>query len=248
MFCPRCGRPVSDSANFCGGCGLPRAEIIKQLNRHREAMKTPEIPPVEDLSSRADQIATNLQDEITAPEHYTTEGQENTNDFTLREEKTDFSAVLEDARPEGSADAEEEAPVYTAPEKPEETVSKAREEPKAAKENVYKAAEEAKQAEPKQTVYKAPEYRDYVPGGESAPDEGEEFYFSEEDAPLTTADFLLMMVIASIPVVGLFYIVDQAISGKNRTKRSYARAFLIFSVYAFVLVIAFMVGIIARLY
>ena len=29
MYCPRCGRPVSDNANFCGGCGLPRAEILK---------------------------------------------------------------------------------------------------------------------------------------------------------------------------------------------------------------------------
>ena len=29
MYCPRCGLPVSDNANFCGGCGLPRAEILK---------------------------------------------------------------------------------------------------------------------------------------------------------------------------------------------------------------------------
>lgn len=29
MICPRCGRQVSDTANFCGGCGLSKEEILK---------------------------------------------------------------------------------------------------------------------------------------------------------------------------------------------------------------------------
>ena len=29
MFCPRCGRAINENANFCGGCGLSRAEIEK---------------------------------------------------------------------------------------------------------------------------------------------------------------------------------------------------------------------------
>ena len=31
MFCPRCGRAVNDTSNFCGGCGLSRAEIEKYV-------------------------------------------------------------------------------------------------------------------------------------------------------------------------------------------------------------------------
>lgn len=29
MFCPRCGRQVNETANFCGGCGLSKIEIEK---------------------------------------------------------------------------------------------------------------------------------------------------------------------------------------------------------------------------
>ena len=31
MFCPRCGRAVNAEANFCGGCGLSKAEIERYL-------------------------------------------------------------------------------------------------------------------------------------------------------------------------------------------------------------------------
>lgn len=43
MFCPRCGRPVSDAANFCGGCGLPKTEILRliQEKEKKEALNTP---------------------------------------------------------------------------------------------------------------------------------------------------------------------------------------------------------------
>ena len=43
MFCPRCGRPVSRAANFCGGCGLPKAEI--------ERMSQPEQVDIAELDA-----------------------------------------------------------------------------------------------------------------------------------------------------------------------------------------------------
>ena len=45
MFCPRCGRPVSDIANFCGGCGLPKAEIEKAYREKAEQMPAPVAAP-----------------------------------------------------------------------------------------------------------------------------------------------------------------------------------------------------------
>lgn len=33
MFCPKCGRPVNENANFCGGCGLSKREIEEQLSK-----------------------------------------------------------------------------------------------------------------------------------------------------------------------------------------------------------------------
>ena len=45
MFCPRCGRPVSEGANFCGGCGLPRREIERYARQQRQEMQTPAVAP-----------------------------------------------------------------------------------------------------------------------------------------------------------------------------------------------------------
>lgn len=44
MFCPRCGRPVSEAANFCGGCGLPKAEIARLNAEKEKEMQTPQVP------------------------------------------------------------------------------------------------------------------------------------------------------------------------------------------------------------
>ena len=45
MFCPRCGRPVSEGANFCGGCGLPRREIERYARQKARQMSTPRVTP-----------------------------------------------------------------------------------------------------------------------------------------------------------------------------------------------------------
>ena len=46
MFCPRCGRAINENANFCGGCGLSRAEIEKfvQASKVTNEAAQPEEP------------------------------------------------------------------------------------------------------------------------------------------------------------------------------------------------------------
>ena len=43
MFCPRCGRAVNETSNFCGGCGLSRAEIEKYMVKTEAAQPQPEV-------------------------------------------------------------------------------------------------------------------------------------------------------------------------------------------------------------
>ena len=50
---------------------------------------------------------------------------------------------------------------------------------------------------------------------------------TKEDKPLSTLDFLLMMIISGIPFIGLIYLVYLAVQDNNITKRSYGRACLI---------------------
>ena len=43
MFCPRCGRAVNEKANFCGGCGLSRAEIENYIRMTQPAEPAEEV-------------------------------------------------------------------------------------------------------------------------------------------------------------------------------------------------------------
>ena len=92
MICPRCKRPVSDSANFCGGCGLPRAEI-ERFYRQQELLNIQE-PKADEADALADDIRSsldgdnyNINDEVRTDE---TAGQEQTGDrrtaFEVKEE------------------------------------------------------------------------------------------------------------------------------------------------------------------
>ena len=59
---------------------------------------------------------------------------------------------------------------------------------------------------------------------------------------LSTVDFIWMMLISSIPLVGLIYIIYLAIQNNNTNKRSYARATLIISLFAAIVGIVFTLG------
>lgn len=59
---------------------------------------------------------------------------------------------------------------------------------------------------------------------------------------LSTVDFIWMMVISAIPVIGLIYIIYLAIQDNNTNKRSYARATLIIAAFSALVGIVFALG------
>ena len=63
------------------------------------------------------------------------------------------------------------------------------------------------------------------------------------EAPLTTVDFIWMLVLSALPVIGLIYIIYLAVQNNNTNKRSFARATLIVSLFAFVVAFVFMIGV-----
>ena len=52
-----------------------------------------------------------------------------------------------------------------------------------------------------------------------------------------------MLVLSSLPVIGLIYIIYLAVQNNNINKRSFARATLIVSLFAFVVAFVFMIGV-----
>ena len=116
MICPRCKRPVSDSANFCGGCGLPRAEI-ERFYRQQELLNIQE-PKADEADALADDIRSSLDgDNYTINDEVRTDepaGQEQTGD-----RRTAFEVKEEPETKEvGSYD-----PVYAQEQKPTERMS-----------------------------------------------------------------------------------------------------------------------------
>ena len=72
-----------------------------------------------------------------------------------------------------------------------------------------------------------------------------EIIMTEEDfreEAVSTVDFIWMMVISAIPVIGFIYLIYLALQNDNTNKRSYARATLILSIFAVVISIVFSVG------
>lgn len=71
----------------------------------------------------------------------------------------------------------------------------------------------------------------------------EENIVDTDIAPLSTSDYLWMMILGLLPVVGVFYLVYTAIGNKNQNKRSYARAVLLFTIFLLILPIVYFFGI-----
>ena len=59
---------------------------------------------------------------------------------------------------------------------------------------------------------------------------------------MTRQKVIWMLLISSIPVVGLIYLIYLAIQDNNTNKRSYARATLIISLFAVVVSFVFIIG------
>lgn len=66
-----------------------------------------------------------------------------------------------------------------------------------------------------------------------------------KDQNLSTVDFIWMIIISGLPVIGLVYLIYMSLQNDNINKRSYARAMLIISVFSVIIALVFFVGIIA---
>ena len=205
MFCPRCGHRVSDTANFCGGCGLPRAEIIK-LTQPAAPAPQPETAKadIDELNSTISQLENNLTGFDTL-ENYTTDSTISTNkvenDFASSELRLELENNIESA------------PVHPA------------------YESVYSAQKDYSYTQPGKT-------EDYS-----------EIVMTEEDfreEAVSTVDFIWMMLISGIPVIGFIYLIYIAfVQKENTTKSAWAKATLIIYAFAFVLSLVFSLGVIA---
>ena len=189
MFCPRCGRAINENANFCGGCGLSRAEIEKYINATQEQ-------PAEPVVS-----------EPVVCEPVVTE--------TPAEETPVAETTVEETVAEPTAAETETTYSYTAPEGAE----------------YHYTAQTNPANNPTQPVAE--------PVQTTAECKAEKPAKSEN---LSTVDFIWMMLISSIPLVGLIYIIYLAIQNNNTNKRSYARATLIISLFAAIVGIVFTLG------
>ena len=208
MFCPRCGRAVNDTSNFCGGCGLSRAEIEKYVVK-----TTPQPEP-------APQPETVVWESRPAEEAVKTE--------VVAEPVAEV--VAETAEAEFIAEAvkeTEEAKVqqysYTATNsEPQQTYTQ----------TSYTYTEPAKEEAPKaEPAYTAPKTEPVY----TAPK-------AEKNENLSTVDFIWVLLISAIPVVGFIYLIYLACQNHNTNKRSYARASLIISAFVVVISIVFGIG------
>lgn len=214
MFCPRCGRTVSETANFCGGCGLPRAEILKY---HQSQMATPVIPPVQveqppvqEIESTITQLENRLNEDNTVPVNdYTTEAADDTNtiadtvtpsDFIRQEIKAEQKATEDSDRVKyGQSRYSYHAPVYPEAEKTEQPYT------------------------PDYSAYREEEEKDYT---------------------MSTVDYIWMMIISAVPVVGFIYLLYNAFAAENPNKRSYARAVLIVGIFSCLIAAVFAMGLV----
>lgn len=220
MFCPRCGRAVNENANFCGGCGLSRAEIEKfaaaakvtaeaaQHNAENSQVKS-EVPFGTVVNETAETAQAPAKEksaieeikEIISENAGTTENQQAQ---PVQEEKTEPAANS-----------------YTAPK---------------GAEYHYSAADGSYQNVTQSTT-------NYSGNGNNAQyTAANNVQPAVKNENLSTVDFIWMLLISSIPVVGLIYIIYLAIQDNNTNKRSYARATLIISAFAIVVVFVFLIG------
>lgn len=204
MFCPRCGHRVSDTANFCGGCGLPRAEIMRMTQPATPAPQ-PEKSEIDinEIHSTISQLENDLAGHGTL-EDYTTDSTANTN--KVENEIVEEIRLVMESKTEEPQSFSGYAPVY--PQQSESTCSQS------------------------ETSVKD----DFA--GVDLDDNSKE--------PLSTVDFIWMMIISAIPVVGFIYLIYTAFIQKaNVNKSAWAKATLILMVFGLLLSMVFSVGVLA---
>ena len=229
MFCPRCGRAVSETSNFCGGCGLSRAEIEKYIVK-TEVPKPEAVQPQPEAKTEPRTVSWESQpaQEMPKAEPASTVQESTQPSFAEQE------IIAEEAKKTEEAKAEQpEAEPEVQPYNEYTTVNHA------AGENEH-SAQQSKTADSTQYSYKTAESTqpNYTQPDYSYTEPVKEV----KNENLSTVDFIWMMVISGIPVVGLIYLIVLAFSNDNMNKRSYARASLIISIFASVISIVFVIG------
>lgn len=232
MFCPRCGRRVNENANFCGGCGLPIAEMEK-YSRQQEQMQTPYIQPAQQIPSvdidDLNNTISRLEDDLSGVhpvDDYTTDVPDNTN--VMPKENN----VTADGEDENKGDVNTRQVQNSVSDNAGSTIPTY---------SYYGQSDYSRQA-PKAPNYRQMEKDNYqVPQGNAKP-------LEKDIRPLSTVDFIWMMLISNIPIVGMMYIIYLAASNRtNVNKRSWATALIIIKVFVRLLVFAFIFGLVLTL-
>lgn len=198
MFCPRCGRAVNETSNFCGGCGLSRTEIEKYIVKTEAA-----------------------KDSSAQPCGQTVSWENKPCEETVKAEET--------VKTQAAADAQNTA--YTA--EADNTCT------------TFAEKEAAQEAEQEKTYAQSQQYS-YGSSTASQQNTSAYSYAEPVNTPknenLSTVDFIWMMLISAIPVIGLVYLIYLALQNDNTNKRSYARASLIISIFTFIITFVFILG------
>lgn len=212
MFCPRCGRSVNENANFCGGCGLSRIEIEKYAAA-KAAAEAPQSAEMPKAQPTEVPFGTVVNEPVSSA--------------AQSAETADASSTQSTAEP--TAETVKAEPVQEAPKTESYTA------PKGA-EYHYSAADGSYQNVTQSTTNHSNNgySTQYTAANNAQP--------AAKNENLSTVDFIWMLLISSIPVVGLIYLIYLAIQDNNTNKRSYARATLIISVFAIIVSFVFLIG------
>ena len=237
MFCPRCGRPVNAEANFCGGCGLSRIEIEKYLSKTAPQQPVQEAP----------------QQEVPQQTVQDVPQQETVLNSTVFSEDAEEKIPQPQQEPQQSSATETNHVFWQSePAKTEEPAEKATENTadnattSAYTDNNCTYAYSYKKAESTDCAAHSSNTQSSTAQNTANTADAVFTAAAEEvkkEAPLTTVDFIWMLVLSSLPVIGLIYLIYLAVQNNNINKRSFARATLIVAVFAFVITFVFAIGV-----
>ena len=239
MYCPRCGRAVNETSNFCGGCGLSRAEIEKYIVKTAPQPQQPETvawenrPAEEPVKPKIEFVEIPVAEPVIEPviqpvaepvaEPVIQPVAEPVIEPVVAPADAEIIAEAVKQTEETKAEAAQETAQYSYVPQPEPQPQQESAEPK------YSYTEPAAE-----TVAQAPKAE---PVNAEAVNPK-----PAKNKDLSTVDFIWMMVISAIPVIGFIYLIYLALQNDNTNKRSYARASLILSIFAVVISIVFGVG------
>ena len=242
MFCPRCGRPVNAEANFCGGCGLSRIEIEKYLSKTAPQQPVQEAPQqevpqqtVQDVPQQETVLNSTVFSE--PAEEKIPQPQQAVQQEPQQSSSTETNHVFWQSEP---AKAEEPAAEKATENTADNATTSAYTDNNCTYAYSYKKAESTDCAAHSSNTQSSTAQSTANTADAVFTAAAEEV---KKEAPLTTVDFIWMLVLSSLPVIGLIYLIYLAVQNNNINKRSFARATLIVAVFAFVITFVFMIGV-----